>query len=132
MDVAVGGSHSFSFAWVSDTHLYPRKLNTRFIETAKRALEEVQEMGSQFDFMIFGGDLAQLGDPVEIKLGAELLEEVTIKKYFVPGEHDWFSTLVNPGIHISEKHRGLLTTRVSELSVLIQQVAPPTTGQPEE
>ncbi len=40
--------------------------------------------------MIFGGDLAQKGDPVELQLGAELLEEVKIKKMFIPGEHDWY------------------------------------------
>lgn len=93
MEVAVAQGETFSFAWVSDTHLYPRELNTRFIDKAVRAFKEVQEMGSNFDFMIFGGDLAQLGDPVEIKLGAELLEEVKIKKVFIPGEHDWYLDL---------------------------------------
>src|SRR5262245_12443135 len=83
-------AESFSFAWVSDTHLYPRTLNTRFIEKATRAFKEVAAMGPRLDFMIFGGDLAQLGDPVEIQLGAELLQEVKIKKYFIPGEHDWY------------------------------------------
>ena len=42
------------------------------------------------DFLIFGGDLAQLGDPVELELGNELLKEVKIKKVFIPGEHDWY------------------------------------------
>jgi 3',5'-cyclic-AMP phosphodiesterase len=81
---------AFSFAWVSDTHLYPRTLNTRFIEKATRAFQEVQAAGKEFDFMIFGGDLAQLGDPVELDLGAELLKEIKIKKHFIPGEHDWY------------------------------------------
>lgn len=81
---------AFSFAWVSDTHLYPKTLNTRFVEKAVRAFKEVQGMGSDIDFMIFGGDLAQLGDPVEIELGADLLKEIKVKKYFIPGEHDWY------------------------------------------
>lgn len=84
---------SFSFAWVSDTHLYPRELNQRFIDKATRAFAEVEAMGSKFDFMMFGGDLAQLGDPVEIELGAELLKEVTLEKHFIPGEHDWYLDL---------------------------------------
>src|SRR6185295_7104034 len=79
MSVAHAQGNSFSFAWVSDTHLYPRTLNTRFIDKAVRAFKEVQDMGSRLDFMIFGGDLAQLGDPVEIALGADLLKEVKIK-----------------------------------------------------
>ncbi|MXW48503.1 MAG: metallophosphoesterase [Gammaproteobacteria bacterium] len=86
-------SEPFSFAWVSDTHLYPRELNQRFIDKTVRAFSEVQAMGDKFDFMVFGGDLAQLGHPVEIELGAELLQEVTIPKHFIPGEHDWYLDL---------------------------------------
>ncbi|SDW64900.1 metallophosphoesterase family protein [Thiocapsa roseopersicina] len=84
------GGEPFKFAWISDTHLYPRDLNSRFVEKTVRAIEEVQAMDPPADFLIFGGDLAQLGDPVELELGAELLEEVTIKKVFIPGEHDWY------------------------------------------
>jgi len=81
---------SFRFAWVSDTHLYPKELNSRFVEKTVRAFKEVQAMNPPADFLIFGGDLAQLGDPVELQLGAELLKEVKIKKVFIPGEHDWY------------------------------------------
>ncbi|CRI64595.1 Metallophosphoesterase [Thiocapsa sp. KS1] len=84
------GGEPFKFAWISDTHLYPRDLNSRFVEKTVRAIEEVQAMDPPADFLIFGGDLAQLGDPVELELGAELLKEVTIKKVFIPGEHDWY------------------------------------------
>jgi len=42
------------------------------------------------DFLIFGGDLAQLGKIEELELGNELLKEVKIPKYFIPGEHDWY------------------------------------------
>lgn len=91
MDVAIAQTGaSFRFAWVSDTHLYPRSLNTRFVDKAIRAFQEVQAMNPPADFLLFGGDLAQLGDPVELRLGAELLKEVKIKTYFIPGEHDWY------------------------------------------
>jgi 3',5'-cyclic-AMP phosphodiesterase len=90
MDVAFANGLAFRFAWVSDTHLYPKDLNTRFVEKAVRAFQEVQAMNPPADFLIFGGDLAQLGDPVELNLGNELLNEVKIKKYFIPGEHDWY------------------------------------------
>ena len=93
MEVANAAGESFSFAWVSDTHLYPQTLNQRFIDKATRAFGEVQAMGNEFDFMIFGGDLAQRGDPVELELGAELLKEVTLTKHFIPGEHDWYLDL---------------------------------------
>lgn len=78
------------FAWISDTHLYPRDVNTRFVDKAVRAFAEVQAMDPPADFLIFGGDLAQKGDPVELQLGHQLLQEVTIRKVFIPGEHDWY------------------------------------------
>lgn len=91
VDLAFGqGGQAFKFAWVSDTHLYPKEVNSRFVEKAVRAFKEVQAMNPPADFLIFGGDLAQLGDPVELQLGAELLKEVKIKKVFIPGEHDWY------------------------------------------
>jgi calcineurin-like phosphoesterase family protein len=83
----------FQFAWLSDTHLYPRDVNERFVEKVVRAVQEIQAMNPPADFLIFGGDLAQLGDPVELQLGAELLKEVKAKKVFIPGEHDWYLDL---------------------------------------
>lgn len=90
LDLAWAQGESFRFAWVSDTHLYPRNVNTRFVDKTIRAFREVQAMNPPADFLIFGGDLAQLGDPLELQLGAELLKEVKIKTYFIPGEHDWY------------------------------------------
>jgi 3',5'-cyclic-AMP phosphodiesterase len=84
------GGPTFKFAWLSDTHLYPRELNSRFVEKTVRAIKEIQAMNPPADFLIFGGDLAQLGDPVELRLGAELLNELKIKKVYIPGEHDWY------------------------------------------
>jgi len=91
IDVAfAAGGEAFRFAWVSDTHLYPKDVNTRFVDKAVKAFAEVQAMNPPADFMVFGGDLGQLGDPVELQLGAELLKEVKIRKVFIPGEHDWY------------------------------------------
>lgn len=89
IDVA-HGAEKFSFAWISDTHLYPKTLNTRFVEKAQRAVNDVKAMTPAPDFMIFGGDLAQLGEPVELQLGAEILKGITVRKHFIPGEHDWY------------------------------------------
>ena len=64
LDLTLGaGGQGFKFAWISDTHLYPKDVNTRFVDKAVRAVKEVQAMKPAADFLIFGGDLAQLGDP---------------------------------------------------------------------
>ena len=85
-----GAPETFRFAWISDTHLLPKEVNTRFVEKAVRAVNDVKAMDPPPDFLIFGGDLAQLGDPVELQLGNEIINELQIKKYFIPGEHDWY------------------------------------------
>ena len=90
LDLAFGQQAAFKFAWLSDTHLYPKDVNTRFVDKTVRAVKEIKAMSPPADFLIFGGDLAQLGDPVEIDLGADILKELTIKKHFIPGEHDWY------------------------------------------
>jgi 3',5'-cyclic-AMP phosphodiesterase len=100
IDLAYGAEAPFKFAWLSDTHLYPKEVNTRFVEKTVRAAKEIQAMDPPADFLIFGGDIAQLGDPVELDLGNELLKEVTIKKVFIPGEHDWY-------LDLGEKWRAL-------------------------
>jgi len=87
MDIAHAASN-IRFAWVSDTHLYPKSVNTRFVDKAERAFKEIEAMKP--DFMIFGGDLAQVGMPEELELGAQLLQAVNVPKYFIPGEHDWY------------------------------------------
>jgi 3',5'-cyclic-AMP phosphodiesterase len=84
------GDPGFSFAWISDSHLYPKTLNSLFVEKLQRAVKEVQAMNPPADFLIFGGDIAQLGRAEELELGNQLLKEVTIKKHFIPGEHDWY------------------------------------------
>ncbi len=91
MDVAFAAEgQGFRFAWISDTHLYPKNVNMRFVDKTVRAIDEVKAMNPPADFLIFGGDLAQLGDPVELRLGADLLKEIKIRKVFIPGEHDWY------------------------------------------
>ena len=93
MDVAYAAEEPFKFAWISDTHLYPKSVNTRFVEKCARAAKEVQAMSPPADFMIFGGDLAQLGRADELELGVDLLKEVKVRKVFIPGEHDWYFDL---------------------------------------
>jgi 3',5'-cyclic AMP phosphodiesterase CpdA len=84
------GGAPFTFAYISDTHLYPKKLNERFVRAALKAVEDVNALDPQPDFVLFGGDLAQLGRKEELRLGAEILAEVKAPVKLMVGEHDWF------------------------------------------
>lgn len=84
------GAMPFSFAYISDTHLYDKKLNERFVRAILKAVDDVNALNPQPDFVLFGGDLAQLGKPEELKLGAEILKSVKAPVKMMVGEHDWF------------------------------------------
>lgn len=90
LDFALGAQATFRFAWISDNHLYPKEVNTRFVDKTVRAVKDVQAMSPAPDFLIHGGDLAQLGSPVELDLGAGILKELKIQRHHIPGEHDWY------------------------------------------
>lgn len=87
---AVTGRVPFTFAYISDTHLYERKVNERFLRAALKAVADVNALDPQPDFVFFGGDLAQLGTAKELELGAQVLKEVKAPVKMMVGEHDWF------------------------------------------
>ena len=87
---AEGPKPGFTFAYISDSHLYDRKLNDRFVNQLLRAVDDVNAMDPQPDFVLYGGDLAQLGKPVELELGAQILKNVKAPLRMMVGEHDWF------------------------------------------
>lgn len=87
---AAEGAKPFTFAYISDTHLFEKKLNDRFVRAILRAVDDVNALDPQPDFVLFGGDLAQLGKPGELKLGAEILKAVKAPVKMMVGEHDWY------------------------------------------
>lgn len=87
---AENGSGGFRFAYISDSHLYEREVNDRFVRQLLRAVDDVNTMDPQPDFVLYGGDLAQLGKPGELDLGAEILKELKAPVKMMVGEHDWF------------------------------------------
>ena len=97
---AQGASGGFRFAYISDTHLYARGMTHRFAKAAQKAVDEVNALDPQPDFVLFGGDLAQLGKPDELDLGAQILKGVKAPLRMMVGEHDWY-------LDMGEKWRAL-------------------------
>jgi Icc protein len=87
------GKPSFQFAYISDSHLYEKKVNDRFVRAILRAVEDVNNLDPQPDFVFFGGDLAQLGQPRELELGAQILRNLKAPLKIMVGEHDWYFDL---------------------------------------
>ena len=55
-----------------------------------KAVDDVNALDPQPDFVLFGGDLAQLGQREELDLGAQILKSVKAPVKMMVGEHDWF------------------------------------------
>jgi 3',5'-cyclic AMP phosphodiesterase CpdA len=81
---------AFSFAYVSDTHLYARGMTHRFAKAAAKAVADVNALDPQPDFVLFGGDLAQLGRADELDLGRQILKDLKAPVKMMVGEHDWY------------------------------------------
>jgi len=88
-----GKREAFRFAYISDSHLYEEKVNDRFVRGLLRAVDDVNRMSPQPDFVLYGGDLAQLGQASELQLGAQILKTLKAPVKMMVGEHDWFLDL---------------------------------------
>ncbi len=109
-------TQNFTFAYISDSHIQQIK-GTQFVRNWDRglirAVAECNLLEPRPDFVIFGGDIAQLGKKEEIDHGLEILSGLREKKYFVMGEHDYYldlgeywSSQLGPQ-HYSFDHKGV-------------------------
>jgi 3',5'-cyclic AMP phosphodiesterase CpdA len=89
-------ARNFSFAYISDSHIQHIQ-GTRFVRNWDRglirAVAETNLLDPKPDFVVFGGDLAQLGTKEELDHGAEMLAKLNCKTYCVLGEHDYYLDL---------------------------------------
>jgi Icc protein len=87
------GAAPFRFAYISDAHLYERTLNQRFVRAIVKAVDDVNALDPQPDFVLYGGDLAQLGSPQQLEMGKQILGNLKAPVKMMVGEHDWFFDL---------------------------------------
>ena len=97
VELSFADSHkNFMFAYISDAHIQ-HITGTKFVHNWDRglirAVAETNLLQPKPDFIVFGGDLAQLGTRPELDHGAELLSKLNYKTYCVMGEHDYYLDL---------------------------------------
>ena len=89
-------SQNFTFAYISDSHIQHIR-GAEFVRNWDqgliRAVAEANLLAPKPDFVIFGGDLAQLGTKAELDHGAEMLSALSPKVHHVMGEHDYYLDL---------------------------------------
>lgn len=107
---------TFTFAYISDAHITQisgQQFVKNFDKGLQKAVLEVNFMDPKPDFVVFGGDLAQLGKKEEIDHGLEILKELTVPVKWVIGEHDYYLDLGNywqekvSPLHYSFDHKGV-------------------------
>jgi 3',5'-cyclic AMP phosphodiesterase CpdA len=84
------------FAYISDAHIQHIS-GTSFVRNWDRglirAVAEANLLVPKPEFVVFGGDLAQLAKREELDHGAEMLSKLAYKTYCVMGEHDYYLDL---------------------------------------
>ena len=109
-------SQNFTFAYISDSHIQHIR-GTKFVNNWDRglirAVAEANLMTPKPDFVMFGGDLAQLGSKPELDHGMGMLSKLNAPLKAVMGEHDYYldlgeywSKLFGPQ-HYSFDHKGV-------------------------
>src|SRR5690606_14416385 len=76
----------FTFAYISDSHIQQIR-GTEFVRNWDRglirAIAEANLLEPKPDFVVYGGDLAQMGNKAELDHGAEMLSKLNYKTYAV-------------------------------------------------
>lgn len=89
-------ANNFTFAYISDAHIQHIR-GTEFVRNWDRglirAVAETNLLDPKPDFVMFGGDLAQLGTRAELDHGAEIMSALRYKTRYVMGEHDYYLDL---------------------------------------
>ncbi len=83
-------SFSFGFAYISNTYRLASGRNDRFVKAALKAVKDGTALDPQPDFVLFGGDLAQLRQKEELELGKQSLSELKAPVKMMVGEDDWY------------------------------------------
>jgi len=80
----------FAFVQISDSHIgFDKAANPDVTETLQAAVDRINALGVQPDFVLHTGDLTHLAKAQEFDMLDQLLRGLRQKQaFFVPGEHD--------------------------------------------
>ncbi len=83
---AIGG---LRFAQISDSHIgFDKPANTDVTGTLRAAVEKIKAASEPPAFVLHIGDLTHLSKPHEFDTLQQIMTELSVPVFFVPGEHD--------------------------------------------
>jgi 3',5'-cyclic AMP phosphodiesterase CpdA len=82
----VGG---LTFAQISDSHMgFNKPANPDVVGTLKAAVDKINALPHQPEFILHTGDISHLSNPEEFDTVDQILRATNKEIFFVPGEHD--------------------------------------------
>jgi plastocyanin len=85
-DVVTGELH---FAQISDSHVgFDRPANTDVVATLRAAVAKIKAASNPPAFVLHTGDLTHLSKPAEFDTLQQIMTELSVPVFYVPGEHD--------------------------------------------
>ena len=84
-----GGSGDLRFVQISDSHIgFDKPANTDVTATLRSAIAKIKAAPEQPSFVLHTGDLTHLSKPAEFDTLQQVLSELSLPVFYVPGEHD--------------------------------------------
>src|SRR6185295_5729902 len=75
----------FRFAFLSDTHI--GSPDGKAEEDLRRTVADINQM-TDIAFVVITGDITELGTNEEIKRAKQILDDLKVHYYIIPGNHD--------------------------------------------
>jgi plastocyanin len=89
MSMAAHGERALHFVQISDTHIgFDKPANTDVTATLRAAVEKIKADPDPPAFVLHTGDLSHLSKPAEFDTLQQVLSELSVPVFYVPGEHD--------------------------------------------
>jgi Icc protein len=86
---ARAGSASLQFVQISDSHIgFDKPANTDVTATLRAAIAKIKAAPEQPSFVLHTGDLTHLSKPAQFDTLQQVLSELSLPVFYVPGEHD--------------------------------------------
>src|SRR6201997_4445082 len=84
-----GASGELRFVQISDSHIgFDKPANTDVTATLRAAIAKIKAAPEQPSFVLHTGDLTHLSKPAEFDTLQQVLSELSLPVFYVPGEHD--------------------------------------------
>src|SRR5438128_2235559 len=83
----------FSFVQISDSHIgFNKEPNKDVTKTFQEAVNRINALEDQPDFLIHTGDITHLSKPEEFDTATQVLKSAKASQvFYIPGEHDVFT-----------------------------------------